>query len=114
MSFNKSLEYLTSIKQVCNMLFIKSKEQKDNKLHFIAWMVLNYFLKYAKDTGINPKEISDSVVNINIAPIMDYITVNNISLFDLSKINADDLNVNDQEEIERFILSHLSYIYRTE
>jgi len=111
MGYNKSLEYLTTIKQVCNMLFIKSKEQKDAILHFIAWMVLNYFIKYTKEMDIDPKVIDETVVNINIAPVMDYITVNNISLFDLSKINAEDLNVNDDEEIERFILSHLYYMY---
>lgn len=111
MCYSKTLEYLTSLKQICNMLFIKSKKQDDRKLHLIAWMVLNYFIKYTRDMGIEPKDISDNVDNINITPIIDYIHVNNISLFDLNNINNTDLDVNEEHEIERFVLTHLAYMF---
>jgi len=44
-------------------------------------------------------------------PVHDYITNNKIELFDFNNIKLEDVNLNNTNDIERFVLSHIYYIY---
>ena len=44
-------------------------------------------------------------------PVYNYITNNKIELFDFNNIKMDDINIKSSNDIERFVLSHIYYIY---
>ena len=47
---------------------------------------------------------------INLIPIFEYISYNNIELYDFSKINVNDVDVSKSEDLEKFVLTHIYYI----
>ena len=47
---------------------------------------------------------------INLIPIFEYISVNNIELYDFSKIDVNDVDITNNADLERFILTHIYYI----
>jgi hypothetical protein len=110
MSNPKSKEYLESIKSISNMLFNKAKDTNDKKLHFISLMIFNYLKGELRDLKIDYSsiELQDC---INLVPLYEYMAINNIELYDLKKINIDDVNTNKQTDVERFVLSHIFYMF---
>jgi hypothetical protein len=110
MSNPKSKEYLESIKSISNMLFNKAKDTNDKKLHFISLMIFNYLKGELHDPKIDYSsiELQDC---INLVPLYEYMAINNIELYDLKKINIDDVNTNKQTDVERFVLSHIFYMF---
>ena len=106
----KTKEYLASIKSISNMLFNKSKDTNDKKLHFIALMIFNYLKAELQDTKIDYSniEIQDC---INLVPLYEYMAASHIQLYDLKKMSIDDVNVSKQTDVERFVLSHIFYMF---
>jgi hypothetical protein len=106
----KSKEYLVSIKSISNMLFNKAKDTNDKKLHFISLMIFNYLKGelYYQKIDYSSIELQDC---INLVPLYEYMAANNIELYDLKKINIDDVNTNKQADVERFVLSHIFYMF---
>jgi hypothetical protein len=43
-------------------------------------------------------------------PFFEYITFNNIELFEFDKIKIEDIDISKSEDIERFVLSHIYYL----
>jgi len=48
--------------------------------------------------------------SINLIPIFEYISYNNIELYDFTKINVEDVDVSKKEDLEKFVLTHIYYI----
>jgi len=111
MDYHKSREYLVSLKSICNMLFDKSKITKDQKLHFISVMIFNYLKRALEELKIDYSsiEIEDCV---NLVPLYEYTSVNEIELYDLEKITLDDVDVKQPNDVERFVLSHIFYMFK--
>lgn len=108
---DKSIEYFVSVKSICNMLFQKSKTTNDKKLQFISIMIFNYLTSVLKQQGLDYSTIEMSD-NINIVPLLEYKDVNNIELYDLQSIDMKDLDVTNENDIERFVLSHIFYMFQ--
>ena len=115
MVYDKMNEYIETIFQV----YIKvvkmtnnSKNKRDyDKLKCISMLIYKYVIKLAKDNEFNiTKDNENSNTNINLVPFFEYITHNNIELFDFGKIEESDMDVSKSEDIERFVLSHIYYL----
>ena len=44
-------------------------------------------------------------------PVYDYICENEIKVLDLNNILPEDIDIKNPQDIERFVLSHIYYIY---
>ena len=63
----------------------------------------------AKDYDVNLKDLLEPEF-INLIPVFEYISYNNIELYDFTKIDVADLDVTKNSDLERFVLTHVYYI----
>jgi len=49
--------------------------------------------------------------NFDMKPVYDYIDENKIQILDLNNILPQDIDISNPQDIERFVLSHIYYIY---
>jgi hypothetical protein len=75
----------------------------------ISLAVFNYVRKMAHDYNVNLKELVEPDA-INLIPVFEYISYNNIELYDFTKIDVSDLDVTKNSDLERFVLTHVYYI----
>ena len=78
-------EYITSIFNVFQLVNCKAEQQQDKKLKTIGLVIYNYSKYMAKDYNINLKNVVKPE-HINLIPIFEYVSVNNIELYDFSNI----------------------------
>ena len=102
-------EYVTSIFNVFQMVNRKSEQQQDKKLKMIGLLIYNYSKYMAKDYNVNLKDVVEPEM-INLIPIFEYISFNNIELFDFTKIEVSDVDISKNSDLDRYILSHVYYI----
>jgi len=112
--FDKIREYIEAVFDVFHFVNKKSQDQKDRRLQMISLTIYNYTRKMAKDNNVNLNDFVKSDVSsnepVNLIPIFEYISYNNIELYDFSKIDVNDVDVTKNEDLERFVLSHVYYI----
>ena len=112
--FDKIREYIEAVFDVFNFVNKKSQDQKDRRLQMISLTIYNYTRKMARDNNVNLNDFVKSDVSsnepVNLIPIFEYISYNNIELYDFSKIDVNDVDVTKNEDLERFVLSHVYYI----
>lgn len=107
--YDKMQDYIASIYNVFQLINGKAEKQSDKRMKMVALMVFNYVRKLAKDYNINLRELVEPDA-INLIPVFEYISHNNIELYDFSKISVTDVDVSKNEDLERFILTHVYYI----
>jgi hypothetical protein len=107
--YDKMYEYICAVFDIFKIIHKKSVQQVDNKLKMISLTIYNYILFLSKKHNIDLKNIEQKEI-INIIPIFEYISYNNIQLYDFSKIKIEDVDVNRKEDLERFVLTHIYYI----
>jgi hypothetical protein len=110
MTFEKSKEYVGSIYNFLEVLYKKANKLNDNKLKQICKLIFNYLITCSQETKIILKNITKDE-NFNMKPVYDYITENKIELFDFNNIKIEDVNLSNANDIERFVLTHIYYIY---
>jgi hypothetical protein len=106
-----SIEYMSAMNCICNSLFDRSIKSKDVKLRHISLMIYNYIVNMIKEHNIDYKYTDGVTQMIDMVPVYDYIYQNQIELYDLDSIEVDDMDVNKKADVERFILSHINYIF---
>jgi hypothetical protein len=107
--YDKMDEYISAVFEIFKVLHNKSIKHNDNKLKMISLTIYNYILFMSKNYDIDLKKIEPKD-SINTIPIFEYISFNNIQLYDFTKITLDDVDINKKEDLERFVLSHIYYI----
>jgi hypothetical protein len=107
--FDKMSEFIESIFNVFKMVNKKADTQNDKRLKMISLVIFNYVRKMAKDYNVSLKELSEPDA-INLIPVFEYISYNNIELYDFTKIDVTDLDVTKNSDLERFVLTHVYYI----
>jgi len=107
--YDRMPDYIASIYNVFQLINSKAERQSDKRMKMVALMVFNYVRKLAKDYDINLHDLVEPPA-INLIPVFEYITHNNIDLYDFSKINVSDVDTSKNEDLERFILTHIYYI----
>ena len=112
--FDKMTEFIESIFNVFKMINKKANTQNDKRLKIISLVIFNYVIKMAKDYNVNLKELLEPDLlepdAINLIPVFEYISYNNIELYDFTKIDVTDLDVTKNSDLERFVLTHVYYI----
>ena len=112
--FDKIREYIEAVFDVFHFVNKKSQDQKDRRLQMISLTIYNYTRKMARDNNVNLNDFIKTDVSsnepVNLIPIFEYISYNNIELYDFSKIDVNDVDVTKNEDLERFVLSHVYYI----
>jgi hypothetical protein len=93
------------------MVSKRAHDQNNKKLQMISLVIYNYVLKMSKDNSIDLNNLPDlNSLEINLIPFFEYISYNNIELLNFENINPSDIDVSKNEDIERFVLSHVYYI----
>jgi hypothetical protein len=110
MPFEKSIDYIESIFNFMDVLYKKAVKLNDNKLIQICKMIFNYLITCCSESKILIRDLKKNE-NFVMKPVYDYIQENNIQILDLDNISLEDVNVSNPLDIEKFVLSHIYYIY---
>ena len=108
-TYDKMPDFIESVFNVFQLINRKAQTQNDKRFKMISLIIFNYVRKLAKDYTINLNNIKEPEL-INLIPIFEYISVNNIELYDFSKIDVNDVDITNNKDLERFILTHIYYI----
>jgi hypothetical protein len=107
--YDKMNDYINSMFTVFKIVNSKAEKQQDKRLKMIALTIYNYVRFLAKEYDVDLKNIPE-IENINLIPVFEYISTNNIELYDFSNINMNDVDVTKKDDLERFVLTHVYYI----
>ena len=110
--YDKMEDYILSLFNVFQMVNRKAEQQGDKRLKMIVLTIFNYVRYMAKEYEIDLKDIQEPE-KINLIPIFEYVSANNIELLDFLNINLNDIDIRKKEDLERFVLSHVYYITQT-
>lgn len=110
MSFEKSIEYIESIFNFMEVLYKKAVNFNDKKLIQICKMIFNYLIVCCDENKVMLKHLNKNE-NFDMKPVYDYIDENQIQILDLNNILPEDIDISKPQHIERFVLSHIYYIY---
>jgi hypothetical protein len=102
-------DYIESLFNVFQLVNKKAETQGDRRLKMICLVIFNYIRKMAKDFDVDLSNIKEPE-SINLIPVFEYVSHNNIELYDFSKIDVSDVDTSKNEDLERFVLSHVYYI----
>jgi hypothetical protein len=102
-------EYITSLCDVAQMVNKKGQEKREQRLIIISLLISNYVITLANKHNVNLREIKNNET-ANLTHIFEYISYNNIELFDFKKIDVNDVDTTKPEDLERFVLTHVYYI----
>lgn len=106
MVYDKMKEYIETIWSVFHIIKDKAREQQDKKLEMIALVIFNYVSYMAKTNNIQFSELKQEKI-IDLTPFFEYMTKNDILLYDLNNINMTDIDVKNKADIERYVLSQI-------
>ena len=109
MPYDKMSDFIETIYNVFKNVNNQANTKNDTRLKFIALLIMNYLNKIAKDNEVDLKQLPEPIY-INLIPFFEYITFNNIELFEFDKIKIEDIDISKSEDIERFVLSHIYYL----
>ena len=109
MPYDKMPDFIETIYNVFKNVKNQANTKNDTRLKFIALLIMNYLNKIAKDNEVDLKQLPEPIY-INLIPFFEYITFNNIELFEFDKIKIEDIDISKSEDIERFVLSHIYYL----
>jgi hypothetical protein len=110
MGFEKSIEYIESIFNFMEVLYKKAVNLNDKKLIQICKMIFNYFITCCNENKVLLKDLNKNE-DFDMKPVYDYIRDNEIKVLDLNNILPQDIDIKNPQDIERFVLSHIYYIY---
>ena len=107
--YDRMSDYIESLFNVFQLVNKKAETQGDRRLKMICLVIFNYIRKMAKDFDVDLSNIKEPDC-INLIPVFEYVSHNNIELYDFSKIDVSDVDTSKNEDLERFVLSHVYYI----
>lgn len=103
------IPYVETIYNVYLNIYNKARKAKNKKLVAISSIIYNYLNKLAIDNNIVVKNLNVNS-EINMIPFFQYLDQNSIQLFDFDEIQESDVNLNNNKDIERFVLTHVYYL----
>ncbi len=109
MSYEKMKEYVESLFNVFIMINDNESVKKDRRFQIITLVIFNYVRKMAKDNDVDLGKI-EIKKPVNLLPVFEYIAHNSIKLYDFKNIDLSDVDVNRNEDLERYVLTHIYYI----
>ena len=103
-------EFIKTLYDIFNLTNEKSRITGDIKWSAIAQLIYNYTYKLSYENYIDLRKMKHNTTHINMVPFFEYITYNNIELYDLDNIKETDIDINKDEDKEKYILSYIYYI----
>ncbi len=102
---------LIAIAATIIFFFIYNNLQK-NVVYFYAPQEIKNLTKItdSKNTIKTKIDKLKELETINLIPIFEYISYNNVELYDFSKIDVNDVDTTNSKDLERFVLSHVYYL----
>ena len=100
MPYDKMRDFAETIYHVFKMVNDKADRQRDKKMKYIGALIFKYLSKIVTENKLNLKDVEE-VSNINLIPVFEYINFN---------IKIEDVDITKDDDIERFVLSHVYYI----
>lgn len=107
--YDKIEDYISCVFNVFQLVNSKAEKQQDKRLKMISLVIFNYIRFMAKQYDVDLKQIQLSDT-INLIPIFEYIAANDVELYDFNNINMNDVDVSKNDDLERYVLSHIYYI----
>jgi hypothetical protein len=107
--YDKMGDYIVSVFNVFQLVNRKAEQQQDKRMKMVALVIFNYVRYMAKEYNVELKNIIEPE-SINLIPIFEYVSANNIELYDFKSIHMNDLDVTKKEDLERYVLTHVYYI----
>jgi hypothetical protein len=107
--YDKMEDYVFSIFNVFQLVNRKAEQQQDKRMKMVALVIFNYVRFMSKEYNVDLKNLVEPE-SINLIPVFEYVSANNIELYDFKTINMNDLDVTKKEDLERFVLTHVYYI----
>ena len=99
-------EYIKALYNIFQTIYLKAESKKDQRLKVISLCIFNYIKHFSLKHKISLQ--TDATVGaVNLAPIFAYIEENSIELYDFSTIKMEDVDMTNNADIERFVLSHV-------
>ena len=95
------------------MLFDKSYETRDRKMQHVCMMICNYMLKNVTVGRVYSNTWEENEY-VDLQPIYDYISENNIVICRCNKNSVPNMDTRDDAGIERFILSYIYFVFECE
>jgi hypothetical protein len=99
--------YLNKLWCVCNILYKKGSEEHNTRKKFIALAIKNYVFYMTKLHNVVLEKVPEDIELVDVSIIKKYIDYKGIKLFDWSKIDDSNIDVNDKNVLEAFVLSHV-------
>ena len=110
MPYEKSKEYIESILNFMEALYKKAVNTNDTKLIHISKLIFNYVITCCVEIKVLLRDLIKDE-NFSMKPVYEYITNNDIKIIDLKSVQVEEIDVRNPQDIERFVLSHIYYIY---
>jgi hypothetical protein len=107
--YDKMPDFIEAVYNLFQSVNRVSRENNDKRLSIISLLIYNYIKKIALDNSVSLNEFVEPKV-INLIPIFEYISHNNIELYDFENIKMTDVDTSKSEDLERFILTHVYYM----
>ena len=110
--YDKMNEYVLSLFNVFKIIYQKAEKQKEQRMKAIALTIYNYVIKLSKDNNIDlntSEQIETDTDTINLIPFFEYVSFHNIEFYDFKNIQITDVDINNANDLERFVLSHVYY-----
>ena len=107
--YDKMDDYVKSVFNVFQMVNRNAEQKNDKRFKMIGLTIYNYARYMATEYNVSLKNIIEPE-KINLIPIFEYVSFNNIEFLDFSSINLNDIDITKKEDLERFVLSHIYYI----
>jgi hypothetical protein len=112
MSFDKMEKFIKTLYDIFNIANEKSRVTGDIKWAAIAQLIYTYTYKKAYENFIDLRKLSHTTTHINLVPFFEYVRYHNIELYDLDNIKEHDVDMNKEDDKEKYILSYIYYITR--
>ena len=109
MPFYMSFDYLNAIYNISIIIHKNAIEKRDNRLIAISSVITNYFNSILKKSSFRINELTSSD-HINLVPFFEYVSMNNIEFYDFSNIKLEDVDVTNENDLERYVLTHIYYL----
>ena len=107
--YDKMADFIEAVYNLFQTINRVSRENNDKRLNQISLLIYAYIRKIAEDNNVSLNDFVEPKV-INLIPIFEYISHNNIELYDFENIKMTDVDTSKSEDVERYILTHIYYI----
>ena len=108
-AYDQMPEYIYAVFNVFRLVNDKADLKKNQRMKMIALVMFNYVRYMAGIYNIDVETIPEQNP-VNLIAIFEYITFTGVKLYDFKSINPEEVDVRKNEDLERYVLTHIYYI----